>query len=339
MGDRYFAVTSTSYQPANKISLINVHIHNCIAVFNSCSSTGPTDQTTYKTLAGGSFDFNICIAGLDLYRIFFPYISNQTTCSFNLIRSICRFDGSTNKTIFYCQSIIYITNQDANSRIIVGSFNHRIFYGQILNFTIRRNFLKQSRRNHISYYIQASNRMSASIKFYYSVGNRCKWMFSQINIAHQLCFLHRVSLEICKFCSCANLIITLFIYGRFRNCRSIPLILRPYRLKCHISFRHGIAFTAGICSGSVTPAPKIHAVYLKGILWKRNLSSGCGTFQCRHISLGIIASRRKGNCILRRNRKIHRDCFYRIIPGFITQINRSRDTSVLSRILFIRCRC
>ena len=187
MGDRHFAVTSASYQSANIISLINVHIHNCIAVVNGCSSTGPTDQTTYKTLASGSFDFSICIAGLDLYRIFFPYISYQTTRSFNLIRSICSFDCSTNVTIFYCQRIIYITNQDANSRFIAGSFNHRIFYGQILNFTIRRNFSKQS---HISIadHIQASNRMSASIKFSSGLRNRSKVVTAHINIAHQFRF-------------------------------------------------------------------------------------------------------------------------------------------------------
>ena len=133
MGDRYVAA---SYQSANIISLVSVHIYNRIAVVNGCSSTSPTDQTTCIPTAGDSFDFSICIAGLNLYRIVSPYISNQTTRSFNLIRSICSFDGSTDVTIFYCQRIIYITNQNANSRIIVGSFNHRIFYGQILNFTL-----------------------------------------------------------------------------------------------------------------------------------------------------------------------------------------------------------
>ena len=162
-------------------------------------------------------------------------------------------------------------------------------------------------------------------------------MFSQINIAHQFCFLHRLILKIRKLCPCANLIITLFIFRRFRNCCSIPLILRPYRLKYHISFWHCIACTAGICSGSVTPASKIHAVYLKGILRKRNHGSGCSIFQFRRFSLVILASRRKGNCILRCNRKIHLDCFYRIIPGFITQINRSCDTSVYSRFCSICC--
>ena len=186
MGDRYVAA---SYQSADIISLINVHIHNCIAVVNGCSSTGPTDQTTCKSLVGGSFDFSICIAGLNIYRIIriLPYVSNQTSCRFNLICSICSFDCSTDVTIFYCQRTIYITNQDANSRFIAGSLNHRIFYGQILNFTIRRNCSKQS---HISIadYIQALNRMSASIKFSSGLINRGKVVTAHINIAHQFRF-------------------------------------------------------------------------------------------------------------------------------------------------------
>ena len=61
--------------------------------------------------AGGSLDFSICIAGLNIYRIIIlpPYISNQTTCRFNLIRSICSFDCSTDVTIFYCHIHIHYT--------------------------------------------------------------------------------------------------------------------------------------------------------------------------------------------------------------------------------------
>ena len=58
MGDLYFTVISASYQSANRISRFNVHIHNCIAVVNCCTSTGPTDQTTCKATAGGSLDLD-----------------------------------------------------------------------------------------------------------------------------------------------------------------------------------------------------------------------------------------------------------------------------------------
>ena len=189
MGDLYFTVISASYQSTNRISRFNVHIHNCIAVVNCCTSTGPTDQTTCKATAGGSLDFSICIAGLNIYRIIIlpPYISNQTPCRFNLIRSICSFDCSTDVTIFYRQRTIYITNQDADSRPIAGSFNHRIFYGQILNFTIRRNCSKQSHINFADR-IQASNHMSASIKFSSGIRNRSKLVTAHINIAHQFRF-------------------------------------------------------------------------------------------------------------------------------------------------------
>ena len=163
-------------------------------------------------------------------------------------------------------------------------------------------------------------------------------MIIQVNITHQFGFPIRKKCiaEIRKLCTCANKIITILPFW-FCGCNSIPLIQIPYRLKCHIFSRHGIACTAGICSGSVTPAFEIHAVYLKSIIWKRNYSSGCGIFQCRRISLEILASRRKGNFILRCNRKIHLDSFYRIIPGFITQTNRSCDTSVYSRFCSVCC--